>query len=517
MAWAALNHRQWLLLIWLLPLLGVGWTVVQAPDWREPHHITLMLEPGQRMTLGSEALAAPQADSEHIQVRRETNGDWRLINLSPNKQVLWQPAGERQYRTIRQWSLTADATFAVGASPLQAATVEPGRLILASEGRHWEYDGFRLSLAGQPLPECYDNWRTAFRERLSDWFGLRRWLQRPLRLGGGVYCADRLGVADAPVDVAVIAPVASGFVLRSGMAIGQANRPPVMVAAQTPKAEALALRPVPLAVGDSLIIGRTAYRVTRTTPVLELTVLTRAQRWLADLERPAALPGVAVEWQAMAWLWPPSRVDWAWPMGLGLAGLGVGLVVLRWDRWTAVALGLAGVSLGLYVNRSVLPLVWFGLLAWSVMGVWLLTVRSCWSQRLLAALALLLGVGLIAGLQLAVGAGESGWSRYGGGNAALAGALGWLAWAGWRERRLFSAWLNAERQRWELRLLGGAALGLLILQILFGDETGWAGFQPFELVQWALTMAAAYALAPLARRRAPVWGSWLWRLRALIP
>ncbi|MDQ5911740.1 MAG: hypothetical protein QG599_3838 [Pseudomonadota bacterium] len=516
MAWLALNRRQWLLLIWLLPLLGVGWTVAQAPDWREPHHITLTLEPGESVTLGSEALAAPQADSEHVQVRREANGDWRLINLSPNKQVLWQPTGERQYRTVREWPLTAGATFAVGASSLQATIIEPGRLILTSAGRRWEYDGFRLSRVGEPLPECYDNWRTAFRERLSAWSGLRRWLQRPLRLGGGVYCADRLGVADAPVDVALIVPAASGFVLRSGTALGQANSPPVIVAAQTPKAEALALRPVPLTAGDGLIIGRTAYRVTRTMPVLELTVLTRAQRWLAGSEQPAFLPGVAVQWQAMAWLWPPSITDWAWPMGLGLAGLGVGLVVLRRDWWTAVALGLAGVSLGLYLNRSVLPMSWSGLLAWSAMGVWLLTVRSRWSQRLLAALTLLLGIGLIAGWQLAVGAGESGWSRYSGGNAALAGMFGWLAWTGWRERWLFSAWLNIERQRWGLRFLGGAALGLLILQILFGDETGWAGFQPFELVQWALTMAAAYALAPLARQWTSTWRRWL-RLRTLIP
>lgn len=108
------RHRVWLLLIWLLPVLGAGWTVARAPVWLEPRSLTVALEPGQSVVLGREALGAPQADSEHLRVRREADGSWRLINLSPRKQVLWQPGGGRDDRQTREWPLTSGATLAIG-------------------------------------------------------------------------------------------------------------------------------------------------------------------------------------------------------------------------------------------------------------------------------------------------------------------------------------------------------------------------------------------------------------------
>ncbi len=154
MAWSALNRRRWLLLIWLLPLLGVGWTVAQAPAWWEPRRITLTLEPGQRLILGREALFAPQADSEHVQVRREADGGWRLTNLSPSKQVLWQPTGEGDYRTIREWPLTAGATFAVGTPTLQVQIVEPGRLISPVAG--WTAFAGMLRPLANHVPRAFE-------------------------------------------------------------------------------------------------------------------------------------------------------------------------------------------------------------------------------------------------------------------------------------------------------------------------------------------------------------------------
>jgi len=190
-----------------------------------------------------------------------------------------------------------------------------------------------------------------------------------------------------------------------------------------------------------------------------------------------------------------SSRRWGWPLGLGLAALVLGWIVSR-GRWRMTAgLALAGVGLGLHLSSGVMPMLWSYGLAWSVLGLWLITVRSRWSARLLAALTLLLGIGLIAGLQLAVGAGESGWSRYGGSSAALAGAFGWLAWAGWNAEQQRPGWLKPYWARWGLRVLGGAAAGLLIMQVIGGDEGGWCGFQPFELVKLALVTTAAYVLA----------------------
>lgn len=505
------GQRKWLLLLWLLPMLGAGWTLAQAPNWLEPRSLTVALEPGQSVTLGREALAALYADSEHLRVSRAPDGRWRLANLSPGKQVVWQPGGGQEERSTREWPLQPGAAFTIGAHSFEVLRAKPGRLALRSAGRRWDYDGFNLRVDGRRLPECYVNWRTAFRERLGDWPGLRRWLQRPLRLGGGVYCADRLGLAGAPVDTALLAADRAGFVLRPGPAAGRPEGPSVVIDANAPTAESLWLRSIPLTVGDGLIVGRTAYRVTQTAPALELTVRTRAWRWLDGAEPPPASSAVTVAWQPVAWWRPLSVAGLAWPLGLGWSAGALGWAVLR--RWRmAVALGLAGVSLGLHLSSLATPMLWSYALAWSALGVWLITVRSPWSARLLATLTLLLGVGLIAGLQLAVGAGESGWSRYGGSGAALAGAFGWLAWAGWNCKWRRSAWLMRYSMGWGLRLLGGAATGLLMAQALAGDEGGWRGFQPFELVKLALVTSAAYVLA----LPDPFNGCWQ-RLRYLAP
>lgn len=502
---AALAGRWWLTLLWLLPVLAAGWTVYRAPAWLEPRMLTVTLEPGQTVMLGREALRAPQADSEHILLWREVGGGWRLANIATDKQVLWQPARGGDKQPIREWSLRAGAVFVADGQTFTVLGVEGGRLALQEGRRRWEYDGFRLHLDGQPLPECYPDWRSRWRERVADlgWLGLVR---RPLRLGGGVHCADRLGLVGVPLDTVVLAPVGSGFVLRPGEA-GRPDGPAVTVAAGGPEAESLWRRSVPLAVGDDLIIGRTQYRVLRTAPVLELVVVARAQRWPAAIASRPVTPPVEVHWRPVAWLWPPGLGALTWPLGLALPLLVLGLVWptrTRDGRWPSAgnrgriagALALAGCSLGLYLSSLTVPVLWPYLLTWPVLLLWLTVVRSPWSVGLLVVLTLLLGGGWITLLQLGTGAEESGWPRFGGGGAALAGAFGWLAWA-WRS--IWRRWrpvegLGFRLARWGPLALGGAALTLLAAQAAFGDEGGWNGFQPFELAKLALVLLAAHAL-----------------------
>ncbi|HOW62932.1 MAG TPA: FtsW/RodA/SpoVE family cell cycle protein [Candidatus Contendobacter sp.] len=500
-----------LLLIWLLPVLAVGWTVYRAPAWQEPRALTVTLEPGRSLVLGREALRAPQADGEHVLLRREADGGWRLANIAPGKQVLWRPARGHDDRPTREWPLTTGARFAVGDQSFTVLAAGAERLTLQAADQRWDYDGLHLRRNGQPLPECVVNSRTWLRERLAAW-RLGGLMPRPLRLGGGVYCADRLGLPGVPVDTALIAPTRPGFALRPGNA-GRLDGLPVTVAVGTPAAESLWRRSIALATGDRLIIGRTHYRITRTEPVLELAVLTRAQRWPAGSVPPDAAPAVRTRWQAMAWLRPAALSDLFWPLLLGLPPLMLAFVWpgrrRRWPeepvrRRIALGLGLAGAGLGLHVSILTAPALWPYLLAWPALLVWLWTVRSPWSAGLLATVTLLLGGGLATLLQLGVGAGESGWLRYGGSSAALAGAFGWAAWAGWTLWRWQQPdpWLNGRRARWGLRLLGGLGLALLAAQAAFGDEGGWARFQPFELTKLALITAAAYALMLRAR----LWG-----------
>ncbi|MFZ1327067.1 MAG: FtsW/RodA/SpoVE family cell cycle protein [Candidatus Contendobacter sp.] len=507
--------RAWLLLIWVLSAMAMAWTVYRAPFWQEPHALTITLDPGQSLTLGRAALQAPQADREHVTLWREPDRGWRLVNSAPSKQVLWQPVRGHDARPTREWPLTVGAAFTVGAQPTaQLFTVlaaDSSRLTLQIDGKRWEYDGLHLQQDGAILPECVANTRTWLRDRLTAW-GLGGLMLRPLRLGGGVYCADRLGLADAPVDTAVIAPTRPGFALRPGAA-GRLDGPPVTVAVGTPSAESLWRRSVPLQIGDRLIIGRTQYRIARTEPALELAVLTRARRASASVPLPDAVAAVQTHWQPVSWLLPSAPADFYWPLLLGLPPLSLALLWpgrrRRWPeaatRWRiALGLSLTGAGLGLHLDVLRAPILWPYLLAWPALLVWLWTVRSPRNARLLAIVTLLLGVGLVTLLQLGVGAEESGWSRYGGSGAALTGAFCWAAWAGWIfwRWRQPDPWLSLKRARWSLHLLGGIGLGLLLMQALFGDEGGWGGFQPFELTKLALVTGAAYALMLRAR----LWG-----------
>ena len=503
--------RRWLWLAWLLPVLAVAWTVTRAPAWLEPRLLTVSLEPGHSVTLGREALWAPQADSEHVQLSRQPDGGWRLSNLSTSRQVLWRPARSQDDRSSREWPLAPGAHFTVGTQAFTVLAADMDHLTLQTGQQRWDYDGLRLRREGQPLPECYPGWRVRLREWLGR-MGLRSWSWRPLRLGGGVYCADRLGLSGVPVDRAMITPISTGFALRPGWA-GRPDGAPVTLEPDTPQAESLWQRSIPLASGDRLIIGRTQYRVVSTAPDLELAVLARVQRWPAGSEPPRVSPAVAVQWGSTAWLWPAGPLGWDRLLGLaavlGLCGwLWAGGRDRPWrlGRWqVAAALALAGVCLGAYLGLATVPLLWPYGLVWAVLGVWLATVHSPWSAWLLAVVALLLGSGLTALLQLGVGVAESGWLRFGSNGAALAGGFGWLSWGGWQVRQWRQASagpLDSRWARWSLRLLFGAALLALALQALFGDESGWAGMQPFELTKLTLVVAAAYALMLRAR----LWG-----------
>ena len=514
--WSApLAGRWWLLVIGLLPVLGVLWTVYRAPVWLEPRLLTVALAPGQSMVLGREALWAPQADSEHVLLHRDTAGGWRLTNLSPGKQVLWGSTLGSDDRPIREWPLTKGASFAVGVQTFVVLSVEHGRLALQGGDLRWEYDGLRLRREGQLLPECLQGWRPRFREWLGE-LGLPLGLvRRPLRLGGGVYCADRLGVAGVPVDTVVIEPTGTGFALYPGRA-GRRDGPPVTVAVGTPDAESLWQRSISLSTGDRLIVGRTQYRVARTTPALELAVVARAQRWLAGSPPSIISPMISVEWGTLAWLWPFGLQSRDWRLAWVLSPLMLGLIwPRRWrgrldagTRWRIVlALSLAGACLGMYWIVLTAPVLWPALVAWPVLLIWLGTVRSVWSAGLLAVLTLLLGGGLVVLLHLGVGAGEAGWQRYGGSGAALAGAFGWLAWAGWNGWRWLRPpdWLDARRTRWGLRVLGVGSMALLTAQVISGDESGWAGLQPFELIQLVLVVVAAHAFTLRGRSRLHGW------------
>ena len=493
-----------LTLVWLIPLLGALWTLQQAPDWLEPHELQIALAPGQSMILGHDRaqrrddLWSPYADPQHVRILRTAAGDWRLENVAASKQVLWKSQEAKDYHRVREWRLTPGGQFTVGEHRFIVAAVAADGLTLQTASQTWRYDGVDLSLNNQALPPCEAGGFAALLNRLPA--PLRR--TRPFSLGGGVQCATRLGLAGVAADSVIIAPTATGYVLRPGPA-ARPDEPSVFVADADGSTAPVRELTVPLTVGDTLVIGYTRYRVTQTADSLALAVLARGQRWPADKPRPASQPGVQITlapldfwhgpewpvfvallapWLALPWLGSRHPVGPSWPARLGLTLCGF----------------LASSSLALYVWNDAGTILWPYALAWLALGGLLWAVRhTAWSALLVGLLTWLLGWGLVAQLQLGVGAAESAWLRYGHSTAALIGLFSGLLLAGlifWRGFR--PVWRLDERlANGLITVLVAAALLLLGLQVLFGDEGGLRVFQPFELTKLALIAAAAAALA----------------------
>lgn len=181
--------RWWWFIGWL-PALGMVWTVCHAPAWLEPHRLTVTLEPGQSVVLDREVLWAAQADRDHLLLRRETEGGWRLTNLSSSKQVLWQPAGEPDYRSIREWPLTPGAQFTVGSESFTVLAADAHRLVLQGNHHVWEYDGVRLQRTVSLRPNAILTGETGGEMVWWRWAGI---VWRSARCGWVAECIVRTG------------------------------------------------------------------------------------------------------------------------------------------------------------------------------------------------------------------------------------------------------------------------------------------------------------------------------------
>jgi len=111
---------------------------------------------------------------------------------------------------------------------------------------------------------------------------------------------------------------------------------------------------------------------------------------------------------------------------------------------------------------------------------------------------ILLAIGLLAQLELGLGAPESSWLRYYQKSAAMlaigAGLGGLLrVWAVHHATR--GGYLKQLTIEWSLMLFAAIALAALAAEVLWGDETGVFDLQPVELAKMALTALTAHGLA----------------------
>ena len=452
--------------------------LLRAPAAYYPAAIDVTLAPGASITLGRQELAAPNAAPRHLLLRRDLAGAYFVRNTSAGRSLLLQ-SGRTEQRTGAT-TLAPGQTFQLGSTQFLVDSADT----FSAAGQRWRYDGATLLRNGAAQDACPDS---RFASRL-----LARWnriaphaltLPRPVIFGGNLHCGNRLGLAGIDSGAAVLARGDSDMTLSS-------TATPLLVDGQS-----LAERDVPLAGVTALIAGRTRLLLAiddahlQLRPVSHVALFTEPQ-----VQLPAQ---VAWHWRQRAgWTLAPAAV---WPAAALLIGA-LATVIFRfmggcaaWTwRATGALIALAGVAALLLQRAGNAPAIGISLLlAWA--ALWLLVLAPGKLHLVTVAAVLLLAVGMLAQLELGLGGAETSWLRHVQKTACLL-AIG--AGLGVQPRLCQGAApLPQVRLEWLLLLLAALALGALLLQVAFGDETGVFDIQPVEFAKLALTALAAHCLA----------------------
>lgn len=515
-----------------------AWALWRAPPAWLPATIKIMLAPGASVTLGRHELAAPQADLAHLALRRDTDGVWMLANLSPSRQLVLQDGdGERHMGST---PLQGKRAFQIDDRRFIIEQTGPSGIAFSMAGQHWRYDGATLYRDGQPQPACPDTHLGARLTALwNRWAPTALTVAHPLTFGGNLHCGNRLGLADVTPDAARLAREDGQITLSAGNPDGEAAAVQVL---RDQQASDLRRQEVPLASARSLVVGHTRFELALAGNELTMT----PARHIALYSMPQARLPYAVEWrwqQRTLWDGAGDRVVFG-ALAIGLAGLCLLLVVriiwgpaakkvgrraaarsqtgagwqaatgrqpatgwqtetgwqtaASWQTaaawWTGGWLLAAGAA-ALVLQRAGHPpsAACSLLLACCALAVWLAPTGRL--SLPVAAAVILLATGLLAQLELGLGADESSWLRYYQKSAAML-AIGTALAAGCREwMRVQGSSLPQRGVEWLLMLFAAVALAALAAQVLWGDETGVFDLQPVELAKLALTALTAHCLA----------------------
>lgn len=474
--------------------------LLRAPAAWLPSAITVDLAAGENITLGQRELAAPQTDRNHLSLRRDADGNWFARNMSASKQVvLMRDASEQRLGSIALQGLDR---FQIDGAVFDMRRAEAHSVIFTRDGHEWRYDGALLYRDGRPQANCPDA-RLANRA-LSFWNRfMPLTIARPLTFGGNLYCDNRLGLTKVTPGAAQISRVNGRLQLSAGNPDGD------RAAVLADQAD-LRRQEAPLDGVTAMMLGHTRLQLTASGKQLTLQPSRHVKLYSEpELKLP---PQVNWHWQQRD-LWrggpaniiyialafcaagtalcactclaaPVTETGWHWTMrgGAALAAAGLllaGLVALVAQR--AGYAPAAACSLLLGASALLLPLVLPG--------------RMTLAK---AAAVILLAIGLLAQLELGLGAPESSWLRYYQKSAALLAigtGLGGLLqlWAQHHAAR--GAHLQQRTIEWLLALFAAAALAALAAQVLWGDETGVFDLQPVELAKLALAALTAHCLA----------------------
>ncbi|KQV37872.1 FtsW/RodA/SpoVE family cell cycle protein [Massilia sp. Root335] len=490
--------------------------LLRAPAAWMPARVAVVLAPGAALDLDHAALGAPVDDGGRLQLRRGADGSWWAAADDAASTLLVQD-GERRRRS-GSVVLRPGQRFQPGALRIDVGAAGADAVSLSAGRTAWRYDGALLRRDGRPQPACPDArigtrlaglWNRIAPGMLA--FG------RPLVFGGNLDCGNRIAVAGLPAPAATVARgrANDGFVLAAAPSV------PVLLT-EDGHAALLAGRPLRLDGGRTLVAGRTRLLLAMDGDVLRLRPAGHVA--LYPDAAPRLPPGVTWTWTRRAPWDLPAQAGVPLLVVLGLAGAGAlaaALVAragarLRAGAAAGTALLLAGTGIVLFwLQRSGAPPgAGVGLAAaWAALAFALLAPRRL--DPVLAAALPLLALGLLAQLDLGLGAPDTAWLRHFHKTAALlALACGAATLAGLvRPARP----LPQARIELALLLLTGAALLALLLQVAYGDETGVFDLQPVEFAKLALAALSAHCLALACADGPAPGGAWRRGLRLAAP
>ena len=478
--------------------------LLRAPASWLPSTIGVSLAPGEAITLGQRELAAPQTDRSHLSLRRDPQAGWMLRNISPSKQViLLRDSGEQRMGSV---ALSARQSFQIDGAVFNVTASNADTIGFSRDGHDWRYDGAVLYRDGRAQSSCPDArlsgqvlslWNRAMPKALT--------IARPLSFGGNLYCGNRLGLVQTTPGAAQLSRINGRLELSAGNPDG--DHASVLVhdgGAQTD----LRRQEASLAGVNAMIVGHTRFQLTPAGDRLVLTPSRHVSLFnVPDLKLPST---VSWQWQKRS-LWNSGHANVLWFAIAGcLACVAIGAACAMspaspWQRRAAAGARLLGATILLIAGVAALISQRAGLppsAALSmVLGACSLLLWLVFPGRLTlltAAGVALLATGLLAQLELGLGAPQTSWLRYYQKSAAMlaigAGVGGLLrVWARYQGAR--AAHLRQRTIEWMLTVFAAIALAALAAQVLWGDETGVFDLQPVELAKLALTALSAHCLA----------------------
>jgi cell division protein FtsW len=502
--------------------------LLRAADAWLPRQIAIRLQPGEAVILGRRELAAPQAEASNIEISRTSRGDWQLRNLSAFRAPVLSYAGHDE--SLATTPVAGLPGFQIGAAAFALVRADDQQAEFLLDGQRWRYDGATLYRNGAAQAACPDArwparvsalWNRAAPPALS--------IARALQFGGNLHCGNRLGIPGLAPD--------SAFMSRSG---GQLRLTDTVRA------------PRPLAGVQAVSLGATRLSILASPASADTLLLAPARRVaLFGLAETGLPPQVAWTWRPRS-LWriaDAATVPATAPFSAPIASAAASPLAVAVPAHDAVADGsaqAAGAALALVMLVAAALLVWpaakTGAPAGHVLGRLLAQARGTQHSATLAAAVcllvagvaaivmqraghppppalslglatlalalwlavpgrmtlatacalLLLATGLLAQLELGLGAQDTSWLRYYQKTCALL-AAGSAAATVWR----LSPRRPASQRATEYLLLAYAAVALLALaaQVLWGDETGVFDLQPVEMAKLALAALTAHCLA----------------------